>query len=146
VSRKRRSTGRGISAAFAIDLLAERIEKVGYADLCNKFMQYHLNIGAVCFVALRSVRTLRLSAIFRDRWRAPLLSLGRVRERANRSWKVCAMPRDLVVLKSRSVWNFAMAVLRSRERDTLKLSYGSTIGNDKFRNDLRECANAVLCV
>jgi len=56
------------------------------------------------------------------------------------------MPRDLVALKSRSAWNFAMAVLRSRERDTLKLSYGSTIGSDKFRNDLRECANAMLCV
>lgn len=47
-------------------------------------------------------------------------------------------------LKLQFAWNFAMAVLRSRERDTLKLS--GHIGDDKFRNLRQYKRNDELCV
>lgn len=52
-----------------------------------------------------------------------------------------ARPR---ALKLQFAWNFAMAVLRSRERDTLKLS--GYIGDDKFRNLRQYKRNSELCV
>lgn len=46
-------------------------------------------------------------------------------------------------LKLQFAWNFAMAVLRSRERDTLKLS--GYIEDNKFRNLREYKRNSELC-
>jgi len=52
-----------------------------------------------------------------------------------------ARPR---ALKLQFAWNFTMAVLWSREHDTLKLSRFT--GDDKFRNLREYKRNSELCV
>ena len=87
-----------------------------------------------------------LSMIFRDRWRAKS-SIVISRTLSTNDWITMEILRNITrprVLKLQFAWNFVMAVLRLRERDTLKLS--GYIGDDKFRNLREYKRNSELCV
>jgi len=128
------------------DLLAEGIRKVqiyGFVQYLND----KIYVGLVWFAVSWSIRTLCLFIGDFPRSLASEKQHCYLSQSSTSDWITMEILRNIAwprALKLQFAWNFTMAVLWSREHDTLKLS-GYT-GDDKFRNLREYKRNNELCI